>query len=285
MIRRTVLLALVVALAACAKHVPPPQAPPPPPRKEEPPPPAPPPPTAATNDLDDGMVVKGDVLGTLADEDIAQAFRSRWSDVTRCLRDTPPRVVYLIGKVELKMRVAADGEPRRAHVHDSSLGHYAAEHCLLELAQTLRFPAPRGGAEAEFSYPIEYKPARTAAAVTDWTKDRIAPDKLANNMRVLMHCRASTDGKALPPPPPPGHKRKHRAGQTPLPSGPMRPLPRHLRMTLYVAPGGKVVTAGLSADGPVDPNMAQCLVGSASLWHLDDPGGRPAKVTLEVGPP
>jgi TonB family protein len=280
--RRSLSVALLLALSACAKHVPPPKTAAPPPKVEEPPPAAHPPPR---RDPEDEMVLKGDVLGTLADEDIAQAFRGRWGEVTRCLRESPPKLAYLIGKVELKMRVTTDGAPKQAHVQDSSLGHYAAEQCLLELAQTLKFPAPRGGAEAEFSYPIEFKPARTAAAVTDWSKDRIAPEQLAANMKVLMHCRASTDGKALPPPPPP-HKGKakhpHHAHATPLPNGPMRALPKNLRLTLYIAPGGKVVTAGLSADGPIDPPMGQCFVGGASLWRLDDPGGRPAKVTVEV---
>jgi TonB family protein len=271
------LIVASLALAACAKHVPPPKPPPPPPPEESvaPPPPKP--------DKPDEMVVTG-VLGSLADDEIAQAFQNRWSDVTRCLRETPPRVNYLIGRVELKVRIGPDGAPKNAHVQDSSLGHYGAEHCLLELAQSLRFPSPHGGPEAEFSYPIEYKPVRTAWAVTEWPKERAAtPDKLALNLRSIQACRRSLDGKALPPPPPPGHKKKHHNAE-PAQLGPPRPMPTHLRMTLYVGPGGKVVTAGLSADGPVDTNVASCLVSSASLWKLDDPGGRPAKVTLEVSP-
>jgi hypothetical protein len=277
MLRAFAAIAIMSGLAACAKHVPPPEtakvAP-----KEEPPPPSPPPP----REHDDGMIVTG-TLGTLADDDIASTFRGRWSDVTRCLQ-TPPRLTYLIGRVELKLRIGATGEPTVAHVQDSSLGHYGAEHCLLELARTLKFPSPKGGNEAEFSYPIEYKPVRTAAAVTEWSKDRIAPEKLAGDLHSLLQCRGSVDGTPIPPPPTPGKHKKRTAHAAAPKLGPMRPLPKNLRLTLYIAPGGKVVTAGLAADEPVDPTMATCFVSSASLWKLDDPGGRPAKVTLEVAP-
>jgi hypothetical protein len=273
---------LIVALASCAKHVPPPETAKTPPKPEESE--APPPQSAPKPDHDDGMVVTG-TLGTLGDEDIASTFRGRWSDVTRCLQ-TPPHLAYLIGRVELKLRVGSTGEPTVAHVQDSSLGHYGAEHCLLELARTLKFPSPRGGNEAEFSYPIEYKPVRTAAAVYEWSKDRVAPEKLGPDLHAIQQCRGSIDGTPIPPPPPPGrhkHKSSHHAAAAPK-LGPMRPLPKNLRLTMYIGPGGKVVTAGLAADEPVDPNMATCLVSSASLWRLDDPGGRPAKLTVEVAP-
>jgi len=264
----------LASIASCAKHTPPPKNPEPPPREEEPPPP---PPRASH---EDEMSVTG-TLGTLADEDIAQTFRGRWTDVTRCLRETPPKLGYLVGKVELKLRVGQDGAAKTAHVQDSSLGHYGAEHCLLELAQSLRFPSPRGGAEAEFSYPIEYKPPRTAAVVMDWPKERVSPEKMANNLISLQMCR--TASASQPAAAHPKKKHGHHAQAT-MPKGPLRPVPAHLRMTMYVAPGGKVITAGLSADGPVDPGIASCYMTSAGGWKLDDPGGRVAKLSFEVAP-
>lgn len=265
----------LASVAACAKHTPPPKHPEPPPREEEPPPPP------KREAHEDEMSVTG-VLGSLADEDIAQTFRGRWPDVTRCLRETPPKLGYLVGRVELKLRVGADGAPKTAHVQDSTLGHYGAEHCLLELAQTLKFPSPRGGSEAEFSYPIEYKPPRTAAVVMDWPKERVSPEKMTNNLISLQLCRTTAPTRPAPAHPP---KKKHgQHAQPAMPTGPLRAVPAHLRMTMYVAPGGKVITAGLSADGPVDPGIAACFVTSAGGWKLDDPGGRVAKLSFEVVP-
>ncbi len=276
---RSALVAALVAVAACAKHVPPPRAPTPP--VEAPPEPAPPPPPPSPEPAEE-MSVKG-TIGVLGDEDIAETFRARWTEVTRCLRESAPRLPYLVGKVELKFRVDASGAPAAVHVQRSDLGHYAAERCLLEVAGSLRFPPPRGGGDAEFSYPIEYRPARASMAALELDGDPIGPT-LERNVKALDWCRVPPD-KA--PPPPPKHsarRRRHdRAWVPPPPRGPLRPIPRHLRMTLYVKGGGKVVTAGLSADGPLDPALASCLVTSAGLWRLDDPPSRVAKVSFEVG--
>jgi len=59
-------------------------------------------------------------------------------------------------------------------------------------------------------------------------------------------------------------------------------LPPGVTVTVYVAPGGKVASAGLSADAPLDDAFATCLVEKSRLSHLDDPLGRIAKASAEV---
>src|SRR5688572_4768043 len=97
----TLLICSLMA-AACAKKTPPPQAPvvAKEPEVERPP--------SVPTPEDDGMTVSG-TLGTVDDGEIAQAYKARWSDVTRCLRESTPRFGYLGGKVELKVRLGRGG--------------------------------------------------------------------------------------------------------------------------------------------------------------------------------
>lgn len=270
---------LCLGLVACAKHAPPP-------RHAEAPPPEPPPPEPApappSQDLDDGMTVKG-TLGTLTDGDVEETFHARWEDVTHCMKDAQPHLAYLGGRVELKMRIDASGTPEKAHVQSSTLGHYGAEKCLLELANSLKFPPPRGGPYAEFSFPFEFKPARTAIAPVDWTVDNVGP-------AVLDRSRVALDACALPrsataPKPKPKHKSKV-AAMKPMALTSSRlaslAVPAKLRVTLYILPGGKVSAAGLSADAPIAPDLASCFVEHASALRFDDPGGHVAKLSFGV---
>ncbi len=216
-----------------------------PPARVEAPPPAPPP----VADNDDAIKVSG-TLGTLNDEEIAGPFERRWDDVTRCFADAKnkTKLWYLAGKVELKVRVAHAGEIKSVYVSSSTVGSYEVERCILAIAKELTFSKPHGGSEAEFTYPIEF---RGKAAIMPWDQARVAP-VMAKHKKDVSLCR-----KAL-----------H--------------LPPSVMMTLYVAPGGKVTSAGFHADAPLDETFAQCLADKTKLWKLDDPLGRIAKCTVGV---
>jgi hypothetical protein len=53
-------------------------------------------------------------------------------------------------------------------------------------------------------------------------------------------------------------------------------------MTMYIGPGGRVTSAGLSADGPIDDRVATCLVQRAQGWRFDDPMGQMAKASCAL---
>jgi hypothetical protein len=74
------------------------------------------------------------------------------------------------------------------------------------------------------------------------------------------------------------HRKDVSACKAKAPNG----MPSQVAMTLYVAPGGKVPSAGLSADAPLDDAFASCLVDKSRSWRLDDPLGKIAKATVEV---
>lgn len=250
-------LLVALALSACATRVPPPRVPEAP-VVEQMPAPAPAP------EREDGMQLEGQ-LGTLSGEDIAGVFKARWPDVMRCSRSAQDKLYYLHGTVQLKLRIGANGAAEKAYVEHSTLGNWAAEQCVLEIARSLVFPSPKGGKEAEFSYPIEVR-ARRPAPIVDWEAARIAPTVLRSKHDVGV-CRGDA---------PAGPHRKHekRAAPTVLPS--------NVSLTMYVAPGGHVSSIGLAGEGPIDATFAACLLTHALAWKADDPRGHIAKATFPV---
>ena len=219
---------------------------------KEPPPPAEPvrqtaAPEPAPAQPDDEIKVSG-TLGTLNDDEINGPFQRRWDDITRCYQAAQAKLPYLGGRLELKVRVGQGGDPKKVYVSSSNIGNYEAEKCILGVARELSFGRPHGGSEAEFTYPLEFRQQRP---VSPWEGDRL---QVAKHRRDVSACKSKSPGG----------------------------LPPAVTLTVYVAPGGKVASAGLSADAPLDDAFATCLVEKSRLWRLDDPLGRIAKASAEV---
>lgn len=195
---------------------------------------------------DDGIKVAG-TLGTLSDDEINGPFQRRWDDITSCYQSAQAKLPYLGGRLEIKVRVGQSGDPRKAYVSSSTIGNYQAEKCILDVARALSFSRPHGGSEAEFTYPLEFRQQR---AVSAWEGDRVP---VAKHRRDVTLCKQKSSN-----------------------------VPAAVTLTVYVAPGGKIASAGLSADAPLDDAFANCLVDKARLWHLDDPLGKIAKASVEV---
>jgi hypothetical protein len=224
----------------------------PPPKQETAPAPvAAAPAPAPKADADDEIKVSG-VLGSLNDEEVAGPFQRRWDDITACFTNAKTKLWYLGGKVELKFRILHTGEPKNVFVSSSNIGSWEVERCILAIGKDLHFSHPHGGNEAEFSYPIEF---HGKAAVATWDSDKVAPHlKKAKPRKDVSEC-----------------KQKSANG-----------MPSSLQVTLYVAPGGKVTSAGLAADAPIDDGFGACLVERAHAWRLDDPLGKIAKATVQM---
>jgi hypothetical protein len=240
---RSLLVLVILGLVGCS-HAPPKHVE----AVREPEPPPPPP----SRHADEEIQISG-TLGSLSDEEVSGPFQRRWDDITQCYQVAKDKLWYLGGKVELKVRVAKSGEPKAVYVSASTVGNYETERCILGVARDLHFSKPHGGPEAEFTYPIEF---RGKSAVQTWEEGRVAPHlKKPRARKDVSDCRKQATGG----------------------------LPSALMMTVYVAPGGKITSAGLSADAPLDEQLATCLVGKTKSWKLDDPLGKIAKCTVGVG--
>jgi hypothetical protein len=236
---------LVAGLLAACSHAPPKSEPAPAPQ-----PVAAPAPKPAAED-DDQIKVSG-TLGTLNDEEVSGPFQRRWDDITQCFADAKGKLWYLGGRIELKARVVKSGDLKSMYVVSSTLGNYDAERCILTIARDLHFSRPHGGSEAEFTYPIEF---HGKSAVQEWDEARVAAKLHTPKVRgEIREC-----------------KQKSSNG-----------LPPSVTLTLWVAPGGKITSAGMAADAPLDEGFAACVVGRARLWRVDDPLGKIAKCTVGV---
>lgn len=205
---------------------------------------------APAREAPEEMKVSG-TLGSLDEDEIAGPFQRRWDDITRCYDAAAQKQQFLGGKIAVKLRVDAAGDPKSAFVAASTFGNYDAERCVLAIARELHFARPHGGGEAEFTYPIEFRARRP---VQPWDEARVSPSVMRHRGDVR-ECNKKGGGE----------------------------LPPSLSMTMYVAPGGKVASAGLAADAPLDETFAVCLVGKTKSWRLDDPLGKIAKATVGVG--
>jgi hypothetical protein len=194
---------------------------------------------------DEEIAVSG-TLGSLSDEQIAAPFQARWTDLGRCYATEKDKMHWLGGRVELKIRVDGTGAPKTVSVA-TALGHLPTEKCLLAIARQLKFAAPKGGTEAVFSYPIELNGDQPFRECDESKISRIVP-------------RAKKDASGC-------------AKGSP---------PKGLAVTIWVGPGGKVVTAGVAADEPVDDKVAGCLVERSRAWKLDDPLGRVARAVVRL---
>jgi TonB family protein len=183
-------------------------------------------------------------LGQIDQGAVEAQIRRRLPEINRCYTEVLSRLWYLAGRLELKLRVAADGQVRSAAVTRSTVGNYEVERCVAQVVHGVAFPRPQGG-EAEFTYPVEFA---ARAPVGSWPPDRLEP-AMARYLRQAQGCPGAVKA------------------------------PPALRVTLYIGPGGRVASAGLSADDPIDDRLGACLVARALTWRFPDPLGQLVKAS------
>jgi hypothetical protein len=239
MVTRTVsALALAVAVAACA----------PAPKKEVAQPVAPPPPApehVATDERE--MSVQGD-LGTIDQDELETVVSPHTGDVNTCFQQGQGRFRFLSGKVSFRARVLRDGSIK-TFVPLSSTGNAETDRCIFRVVRALRYPSPKGAAEAEFEYAWQFRPK---APLKEWPAEQVE-EAFQSRQADLAAC----------------------AGRAKV------ELPAGLRVTFYVMPGGKVGSVGLSADGALDDKLADCVAARVATWRFKDPLGTVARATYQ----
>ena len=186
------------------------------------------------------------LMGTIRQDQVVGALEPRMNQFMRCLEPRLAEVEFLGGDVRLSFRIREDGSVLWVYPSATTLGDRAAERCVLEVASRARFPRPRGG-EAEFSWGFSFDPPDDVRAPLAWEPSRVTS-------------ALTTGGAAL-------RARCGRAG---------------LRVTAYVAPGGRVLSAGASASDAESLAALDCVADGVRGWAMPDPGSYAAKVTFEL---
>jgi hypothetical protein len=192
-----------------------------------------------------GMQVEG-ILGTIPQRKIEETLKAKLPAFQHCFFDGMAEVEQLAGHMKFYFRVGLDGRVEWVSPRGSSIGHRPTELCLLELAQRVKFPEPKGGGPAEFAWGFEIENPGGARPPVTWPEERVN--------KVVETQRSALDGCEL-------------AGQ-------------HYIVTAYVSPGGQVLAAGAAADSQPAAAKIDCLIDQVKTWHMPDPGSYPAKVSF-----
>lgn len=184
------------------------------------------------------MQVRG-TLGTLDQSSIQDGVQDSLPHANACYAQQLAGAPFLGGRVVLKFRVKTDGKVKWVRVKTSDLGSLEAETCIVKEMAAASFDEPDGG-EAEFSIPLTFT---GGDAVTTLDDRSAAARRLGKSCKKLLRS----------------------------PAGPLTPPPG-LHVGLYIDPDGKVVSAGLSADGAeIPPEFARDFIANLKKLTLADP--------------
>jgi hypothetical protein len=204
---------------------------------------APPPETPAAKT---GLRMRSE-LGTVDPAAVRQTFSSLDDKFSKCQESGIDRVELLAGQVKFFLRIADDGSAKWAYIEDSELGDRATEKCLIAVVMEARWPKPDGGdAEARYSMDL---PLQATRPPNEWSSDRLA-GALARSSSAIDSCKGTS---------------------------------ATFHATVYVGPGGHVLSAGVSAPTKDDEAKADCLAEVLrKLKGLPSPGSWPAKVSFRL---
>lgn len=193
----------------------------------------------------ESMRVTG-LVGTVSPADVQRAMERKLGRFQRCFFDGMREVEFLSGAVDFAFRIGADGRVTSVFLRHSTVGHAGTEDCMLEVAGGTRFPSPRGGDSAEFSWGFELDGVGGVRPPVPWSPEQLAaqgPDFAL----VLQRCA--------------------------VPSA---------SVTLYVEPGGRVLSAGIASETQPQRGPLHCVVEAVSELIVADPGSYPAKTTVSL---
>ena len=184
-------------------------------------------------------------LGSVDPDAVKAAFHKLADRFVDCQKRGLDRVEVLAGNVKFFLRIGEDGSAKWSYLEDGSdVGDRATEKCLVDAVMGARWPRPDGG-DAEARYSIELPPDGRPAS--DWSSDKIA-SVLGKHGDDIDHCKAGGGS---------------------------------FRATMYVGPGGRVLSAGVVTASKDGDDKEECLVKVLeTMKGLPSPGSWPAKVSF-----
>jgi hypothetical protein len=185
-------------------------------------------------------------LGSIDPAAVKRAFTALDDKFIECQKQALDRVEVLSGGAKFFLRIAEDGAAKWAYLEESDIGDRQTEKCLLDVVMGARWPRPDGG-DAEARYGMDL-PLQATRPPSDWSAERIA-GALGKHGDAIFRCKAGASAS--------------------------------FRATMYVAPGGKVLAAGVAISSKDGEEQADCLADVlVKMKGLPSPGSWPAKVTF-----
>ncbi len=194
---------------------------------------------------DDGAQVQG-LLGAIPTHEVERVFERGLPRLGECYGLALDVSDAIAGSVEFAVTVGADGGVSTAFLLSSDLGSVEAEECMVDAVVRFRFPRPRGGDRAELTWSMSVDPPSGRVAVVPWDESSLAA-AVEEHRAEVDECLAGATG---------------------------------VRLTVYVGPGGRVLSAGASSDTSASAEGGRCLARAAAAWTLPDPGRDTAKAVV-----
>ena len=209
-------------------------------------------PTLDDDDDDDdepGLEVKG-LKGSLSSYDIQAGVEPHAGSISACYSSNLKKRRYLGGDITFKFTVKIDGDVKLVQLSKSDLGAWDVEKCMLSVARTMKFAAPKGG-EAEFTLPLEFDATRSVI----WLEEEAGLAQVKELKGELGSCASETKTRA----------------------------PNDVMVTLYVGRRGAVTSVGFAspAKQPIADDWADCAEAKIRAWVLADPLGKVAKIAFK----
>ncbi|HXS18927.1 MAG TPA: hypothetical protein VN764_17125 [Polyangiaceae bacterium] len=186
-------------------------------------------------------------FGGMNEEKVTKVFKGLAPRLADCLTSQSADEPYLAGDVAFLVKVDRSGHAIAAHAEKSNLGSYAAESCMLEILKGAHWPKPVGGLIGLARWSIGFDAPSDVRPPVDWSESdassSLSEDK---NQSALQQCGSG---------------------------GPFE-------ITAYVAPSGKVLSAGIAHVDDQGQSTAECLVEAVRNMTFTSPGSWRAKVTF-----
>lgn len=210
-----------------------------------PPPPSAPDPAPTVERVDQGPTSYGSEIGGLSQEDVDAQFKSLRPELLDCVTRASDRLHCIGGNVRFRMRLDSKGAVKWVYLPESTVGDREVERCLLDRVRNRIWPKPLSGdGLAESSLDVE-----AGEAPSSWPRYRVA----------LFAQKAEAATRSC--------RRGHRGA---------------FHATAYVAPNGKVISAGVAPPDEKAEDASDCVVRALTSLRFAGAGGRISKVTVKL---
>ena len=176
-------------------------------------------------------------------------MEARQGDFDACIEASRRRLRWVSGSIHFGFRVDGQGRIINVHPTTSDIGHNDLEQCLTAAVATTQFPKPAGRATAEFGWGLSVESAMGKPVEAE------SPKIMASLVRkqakdVFKNCEV----------------RRRRA---------------RFRITAYLAPSGRILSAGAVAQPAQAQDKVDCVLDELAKWHTPKVK-RSSKVSFEL---
>jgi hypothetical protein len=175
------------------------------------------------------------LTGTLNTDDVHQTMEARKAALDACIGESRRSLRWISGSIRFAFQVDAQGQVSEVHPTESDIGHGKLERCIGEAVAATVFPAPAGHATARFAWGMTVEPASGRQ-----------PEPLdVERLKTLLRKRVPALRKTCEV------RRRER-----------------FKVTAYVAPGGRVVSAGAVPMPPGAAEKLECVLAEVTAWKM-----------------